>query len=159
MEYKQNVYDYQFPCDDARTLYGYIISSGTRNPKRTVTDRVGVKGVIRARNEIARNVEKIRHWTVFLGDYHDAPDIEATWFIDPPYQYGGQWYEESNKYIDFTGLSSWCQSRKGQVIVCENTKANWMDFRPLIQMNGNRHVTTEAIWTNDETYLYQSLMF
>jgi len=39
-------------------------------------------------------------------------------------------------------------SRNGQVIVCENTKADWMDFKPLKKMKGSLHTTTEAIWTN-----------
>ncbi len=29
-----------------------------------------------------------------LGDYRDAPDIEATWFVDPPYQHQGHRYKE-----------------------------------------------------------------
>ena len=38
---------------------------------------------------------------------------------------------------------------KRQVIVCENTKANWLYFKPLIEITGQRVKTTEAIitWT------------
>jgi site-specific DNA-adenine methylase len=94
--------------------------------------------------QIAKTLPKIRHWSVSCVDYKQLPDIEATWFIDPPYQYGGNYYVESR--IDYGELADWCKSRKGQVIVCENTKADWLIFRPLITITGQRHKTTEAVW-------------
>ncbi len=78
----------------------------------------------------------------------DMINQKATWYVDPPYQFGGEHYKESNKTIDFEKLGKWCESREGQVIVCENTKADWMDFKPMIQFNGLRKTTTEAIWSN-----------
>jgi hypothetical protein len=36
-------------------------------------------------------------------------------------------------------------------IVCENTKADWLEFKPVIDMNGSKHKTTEAIWSNHKT--------
>ena len=38
------------------------------------------------RERLADQVRAIRHWRIMNADYWDAPDIEATWFIDPPYQ-------------------------------------------------------------------------
>ena len=28
---------------------------------------------------------RVRDWTIIHGDYTQAPDVQATWFIDPPY--------------------------------------------------------------------------
>ena len=46
-----------------------------------------------------------------------------------------------------------CETRRGQVIVCENTKATWLPFQPLIQLSGQKHTTTEAIWRNEKNDL------
>ena len=35
---------------------------------------------------LASKVERIRHWTIIEGSSDRAPDIEAHWHIDPPYQ-------------------------------------------------------------------------
>ena len=50
--------------------------------------------------------------------------------------------------IDYAELADWCKTRKGQVIVCENTKADWLNFEPLVKITGQKIKTTEAIWTN-----------
>jgi hypothetical protein len=92
---------------------------------------------------IAKLSPEIKHWKTQFGDYKNLPNIEATWFIDPPYQNGGKYYKENN--INYLELTEWCKSRKGQVIVCENTSANWLDFKPLVKNNGQRKKTMEAI--------------
>jgi 16S rRNA G966 N2-methylase RsmD len=104
----------------------------------------------------------IRHWKTKLGSYEDLENEEATWFIDPPYQFGGHEYKHSNKQIDFNKLGEWCKNRNGQIIVCENTKADWLPFKPMIDMQGARFKTTEAIWSNHKTNydaVQQSLQF
>jgi len=95
---------------------------------------------------IGKLLPEIKHWEVKFGDYKNLPNIEATWFIDPPYQVGGEFYKESQ--IDYEELAEWCLSRKGQVIVCENDNANWLPFEPLLDFAGLRKRTTEVIWTN-----------
>ena len=65
----------------------------------------------------------------------------------------GQYYRFNNKKIDYTKLAEWCKERQGQIIVCENTKADWLDFKPLVELQGQLHKTTEAIWTNNEESL------
>lgn len=104
---------------------------------------------------IADNLYKIKHWTISLGSYEEIPNIEATWFIDPPYQFGGHAYVENK--IDFEYLRIWVKERIGQTIVCENTKANWLPFKPVTKIQGaGQTFTTEAIWSNIETnYEYQ----
>lgn len=98
---------------------------------------------------VAESVERIQHWQIIEGDYRDAPDIEATWFIDPPYQGpAGRHYHCSE--IDYAELALWCRERSGQVTVCEQVTATWLPFRRLAEhrsTSGGRK--TEAVWTND----------
>ncbi len=63
---------------------------------------------------------------------------------------GGAAYVENK--IDFKHLAQWNRSRNGQVIVCENTKATWMDFKPMILNKGTHKQTTEAIWLNNKSH-------
>jgi 16S rRNA G966 N2-methylase RsmD len=95
---------------------------------------------------IAENLYKIRHWKIIQDDYKTLPNEPATWFIDPPYQFGGHRYVESNKKLNFVDLAQWCTTRMGQVIVCENTKASWLPFTPLAELHGQKHTTVEAVY-------------
>lgn len=107
------------------------------------------------RIQISRELPKIRHWQIICADYHSIENQLATYFVDPPYTVGGQHqYKFNNSQIDYCELSKWCKSRLGQVIVCENTKADWLPFWPLknIQGAGNTN-TTEAMWCNDLSQL------
>lgn len=135
-------------------LLGYIAKTGSAIPAKSTSYR---NTIYRPnlqnyqKQNIASNLYKIKHWKIIQGSYEDIENENATWFIDPPYQFGGHSYKESNKNLDFNSLANWCKSRLGQVIVCENTKATWMDFKPVIQMQGSVFNTTEAIWTNFKT--------
>lgn len=132
---------------EEKLLIGFCINSASSQPKKTVGK---YNSWNKSKIDIANNLYKIKHWQVTNKCYTELLNDEMTWFIDPPYQYGGEWYNTkvSNKHIDFKELAEWCKSREGQVIVCENSKANWMDFKPLVKMNGQLHKTTEVIWTN-----------
>lgn len=102
---------------------------------------------------VADQLHKIRHWVIKQDSFENIPNDTATWFIDPPYQYGGQHqYKHGNKQLDFIKIASFCKERKGHVIVCENTKADWLDFVPLKKIQGAANsFTTEAIWSNIPT--------
>lgn len=99
----------------------------------------------------------IQHWKIQHGSYHDLENVEATWFIDPPYNnVAGGRYTESAKAINFQRLAKWCKRRKGQVIVCENEGANWLPFYPLVKgrlMGGIVKRTNEVVWTSGQTGL------
>jgi hypothetical protein len=101
---------------------------------------------------IAAQLPKIRHWQLIEGTYDQAPDVEATWFIDPPYEVAGNHQYGPRcqaKDLDFSALGAWCQQRRGQVMVCENVGASWLPFRPFVGMTGSHKASVEAIWTND----------
>lgn len=99
---------------------------------------------------IADNLYKIKHWEIRLGCYTEIENETATWFVDPPYQVGGHAYIENK--IDFIKLAEWVKERNGQAIVCENTKADWLPFKPMREQQGaGQTFTTEAIWSNEKT--------
>lgn len=145
--------DFNFDCIEAKWLMGFMVQQGVNAPRKTVSKVFGGgkmgKVIERDKQRVADNLHKIRHWKFIQGDYRSVYNLDATWFIDPPYQHGGQYYRSSvsNKHIDFPKLAEWSKSRNGQVIVCENTKADWMEFKPLAEMQGSKNRTTEAMWT------------
>lgn len=152
----------------AKYLIGFCINGGSAQPKLKATKKNRYRDGNRIRDlnfnswhrdkkRIAKSVYKIRHWKIELGSYEDIPNEAATWFIDPPYQKGGEYYRVNNKTIDYPRLASWARSREGQVIVCENTSADWMEFEPLVSLSGSIHKTMESIWTNYPRYKQQSL--
>jgi site-specific DNA-adenine methylase len=147
--------EYEFDCPEARMLMGFLIAKGVGSPRNRVTGWVShhrPNFTNHSLMKIADNLHKIKHWTIINGCYKDLENEEATWFVDPPYFSGGQWYVEGNKNIDYADLAQWCISRMGQVIVCEHSSATWLPFHPLIQTKGTKrsHVV-EGIWSNIQT--------
>lgn len=144
-------------CQEARWLIGRWINYGSRAPAHKRTPWAANQPdhswgrTIRAR--LASQIDKIRHWTVLEGDYFEAPELAATWFIDPPYKRAGVKYTMSSADIDFQHLAAWCRTRAGQVMVCEEQGADWLPFGPFRTMRsvggGSRIETHEVIWTND----------
>ena len=135
----------------ARYFIGLSINQGSAAPRNIVTEW-GEKGWRFKRKDTAENIFKIKHWQVINSSYEELQNESATWFVDPPYQFGGEHYKESNKNIDFAKLAEWCKNRNGQTIVCENMKADWLDFKPLTKIQGACQTnTTEAIWSNHKT--------
>lgn len=135
-----------------RNFLGFLIQGGTATPGIIVSKwnmDNGSPSVEAQLKRISESLFKIRHWEIKLGSYTDIQNEAATWFIDPPYQHGGHKYKFSNRKLDYDHLSIWCNSREGQAIVCENSKATWMNFKPAFQHRGsldkNQH---EVIWTN-----------
>jgi hypothetical protein len=148
-------------CPEARSLIGFWMNKGTTRPAHIpgLWMRQGLRPnsfwgpTIRQR--IASQVNAISHWTIVEGDYQQSPDIEATWFIDPPYQDAGSAYKCSARDIDFQQLQCWCRSRSGQVMVCENEGANWLPFEPFLTIKGTEGKrrtarSREALWTNSQ---------
>ena len=149
LDHDQTVDDLVGWPQEARWLVGFWLNAGVNRPRRRPSawmrsgKRPGSYWGERVRESIATQVEKIRHWRVIHGSYEDAPELEATWFIDPPYQKAGKSYVYGSLGIDYGKLGAWCKGRKGQVIVCENHGAEWLPFRPFRDIRGTsgRHRT------------------
>jgi len=112
----QRLDDIRFDCEEARLLMGFVVGCGADRPRNKPTRRKTTERpnhVNYTLERIAKNLFKIRHWSILHGDYRDIPNQTATWFIDPPYQYGGQAYVVGTKNIDFNHLSHWCRNRGG----------------------------------------------
>jgi len=134
-----------------RTFLSFLVASG--RPSNIVTKFMEYDNRNQKRyDNIANQLEHIRHWQIIYGSYDELENVEATWFIDPPYQFGGEHYKHGTKDLDFKYLAEWCKTRNGQAIVCENMKADWLDFKPMVQIQGAcQTFTTEAIWSNHKT--------
>jgi hypothetical protein len=139
--------DYDMP-QEARWLMGFWIHQAGTTPSRRCTGR----GVTRQRHDrVAHQLQYIRHWAVIEGSYSDAPNIAATWFIDPPYQDAGKIYRYGSPTIDYASLGAWCRDRDGQVMVCENACAEWLPFNGFathqgLTQNGAVQYSEEAVW-------------
>jgi site-specific DNA-adenine methylase len=131
-----------------KDLISFFSNPSSAQPKRSV----GKFNIWHEKNRkrLSEDVNKIRHWEIILGDYRDIPNQKATWFIDPPYQgNGGKYYKHGNKDMNYDELREWITSREGQVIVCENSEAEWLDFKPLKNLQGQRRKTVEVVWETD----------
>lgn len=142
--------------EGARYLVGFNLNNASTAPRNHLSS--GLKKLREAgqktqgwsedmRERVARQVGEIRHWQIIEGDYKDAPNAEATWFIDPPYNNkAGSHYVHTD--IDYDSLGKWCQSRPGQVLVCENKGADWLPFRHFrVLKSMNNKGSQEVIWT------------
>lgn len=148
-----NINDHNYNCIEERYLTGFLVGFGFADPRKTATPRLRNRpnAMNYTINKIASQLWKIKHWEIKLASYEEIPNQKATYFIDPPYQHGGHVYKFSNKKIDFKALGNWCMERKGQVIVCENMKADWLKFSPMVTQNVLSGAHAEGIWTNEHT--------
>ena len=134
---------------------GMAVLSGR---SRQVTERM-VKSWPNLKSRIREALPFIRDWDVEHASYDACPDIEATWFIDPPYGFrigedgkqraGGVRYHEwfPQDPIDYKVLAAWSMSRKGQVIVCEQHPASWLPFVEFRRQTNNVGAGTRSIRT------------
>lgn len=123
----------------ARYLVGFCMNAACASPcKRLSAGRKKLREMGRVyegwsekqRYRVASQVGYIRHWKIIEGDYTMSPEVEATWFIDPPYNNrAGSYYKYHD--IDYQALGLWSRERKGQVLVCENEGADWLPFKPF----------------------------
>jgi hypothetical protein len=140
---------------EARWLVGFWLNRGIASPRKSPSKwmrdgiRPGSFWGPRVRQTIASQVESIRHWRVHNCSYVDCPTPRvATWFVDPPYERAGKHYRFGSENIDFASLAGWCESRPGQVIVCENKGATWLPFRELADVKTTRadRRSREVLW-------------
>lgn len=107
------------------------------------------------KNRIVTQKPLIELWTIENLSYEKIPVQEAHWHIDPPYNNApGSRYPHSE--IDYEHLSNWCRSLPGEVDVCENSGADWLDFSDLCEVVSSRgrrsgHKSKEAVWRKQST--------
>ncbi|MFR9620548.1 MAG: hypothetical protein SNH63_04925 [Rikenellaceae bacterium] len=90
-----------------------------------------------SRRMMAKNLHKIKHWQIINDDYSAAPDIRATWFIDPPYKgEAGLGYRHSSKLLDYDKLANWALAREGEIIFCEGKEGDYLPFNALVDLKG-----------------------
>ena len=147
-----SVDDHPLP-QEARWLIGFWLNRGSARPKRTRTafstraDRHQLTWGSRAKARIASQIDAIRGWRVLNAPFHAAPDVEATWFVDPPYGDKGRFYRIG--FDGFADLGDWCRSRRGRVIACEGPGADWLPFVELGSFKSSRGRATEMVCVLD----------
>lgn len=128
-----------------KSLIGFFLNPGSAQPKKSPGKFCAWTDENRKRLSI--DVTKVKHWKIINDDYRNIENQEATWYIDPPYQgNGGQYYKHGNKNFNYDELRDWVMNRQGEIIVCENSEATWMDFKPLVEIQGQKHKTKEVIF-------------
>jgi len=135
--------------EDARSLVGFWLRRGIGAACDLYSDRGRWVSpwCSDVRASLARIASKINHWNVVHGSYETAPEVAATWFIDPPYQ-GCMSGSYTHYRVDHAGLAKWVRSRMGQTIACDRVTATWLPFRPLCTYSGSRGSYTEGLWTS-----------
>jgi len=147
---------------EARWLVGFTMNAAVTAPRNVLSaGRQRLAGMGRKfegwtgaqRERVASQVDAIRHWRVVEGAYTDAPDVEATWFVDPPYENAGKHYVHGSADLEYRTLGDWCRTRRGQTMVCENVGATWLPFVPFMAAKAGpaKQVSHEALWVNDRT--------
>jgi hypothetical protein len=140
-------------CQEAKWLIGFWFNDGLTKPAASRSN--WARRPIRAasywsesiKRRIASQLDNIRHWKITEGSYHQAPNVDAHWHIDPPYDNSaGRLYPFHS--IDRGSLAHWCQSRRGWVQVCGNDGATWLPFRPasLLKTHRGRGYSVEALY-------------
>ncbi len=125
---------------DRSSEFLHIVHAATKMAFHFKT--IKVTSVLERNWEISRrifseNLYKIKHWQIINDDYTSAPDIEATWFIDPPYKGdAGLGYRHSSKLLNYEELAKWILERKGEVICCEGKEGDYLPFKPLVDLKG-----------------------
>jgi len=125
-EYKEDIRQYKTLCDEERWLIGFAINPGSASPCNIVQkfSRWNAN-----KKYVAENIYKIKHWKIFNQSYETIGNVNATWFIDPPYFKQGVHYHSTG--IDYTSLGEWCKNRSGLKIVCEGEEGDWLPFEKL----------------------------
>lgn len=131
-------------------------NQGTMGAKGTndMITSLGVRCWPRLKPRLKFWIPRIRHWRVTRVPAEDIPNIEATWFIDPPYSNAaGTRYIHGLPPDSFDALGRWCRERRGQAIVCANAGETWLPFEPLtesrrgVRSRYQKSETGEALWT------------
>ncbi len=129
--------DYPAPLVGERSSDRWVLYGAASNMTNLVNYRTINEFMVKRFEEQRRMALRVHDYAQRIlyaeGDYRQAPDVEATWFIDPPYRGIAHGYE--CRAIDYDELAEWCMTRRGQVIVCEGAKGDWLPFTDHNQWN------------------------
>lgn len=135
---KVHLSEYESLLTAERYLIGFHLCRGKAKPRKVGH---GQNSWARDKHRIAANLHKIRHWQIEQKCYSGIPDVEATWFIDPPYKTTQERPGNSDRYpyggLDYTELGKWIRTRRGQVIACEGDGADYLPFSVLATVHAN----------------------
>ena len=134
-------------CQEEKWLIGFWLNRGSAMPKKTRTafSSLSLSWGSRAKQRIASQLNGISGWSIQGGSYELSRNVEATWFIDPPYVDKGKFYRK--KFDRHIELGKWAMERKGQVIACEGPGATWLPFEPLGTFKTTKGTSKEFIFT------------
>lgn len=144
---------------EARWLVGFWLDKGNARPSQRPSswmrrgDRCDSFWGPAIRRRLADQVARIRHWKVAEGSFESAPDVRATWFVDPPYSGPcGRRYRHGRRGLQYSAVAHFCRDRRGLVIACEQAGAGWLPFRPLCRARSTHGTaySNEAVWIGRE---------
>ncbi len=159
MKEGQRLDDFNFDCDEAKNLCGFLIGFANTEPRKVTTSKLTQRpNFMNFRlNQIADSLHKIKHWDIRLGSFEEIPNQIATWFVDPPYNsVAGKLYVHNSSAIAYDFLGKWCQERMGQVIACEGVGSTWLPFRPVAAQKTTGRMSHETVWLNESTSTVQT---
>ena len=147
---KENPLIHSNICEEAKILIGFwLTESQTYSSTYPLSKSRGGNWTERKKNMLASQLKYIRHWKAEIKDYQniDLNDKNITWFVDPPYVNAGKRYKKNE--IDYELLAMWCKNKSGQVIVCEQQGAKWLEFKKIRKNhNGSNKQYSELFWIN-----------
>ena len=121
-----------------------------------IVTKIGAAQWHQVRGRMLYYIPLISHWQIRQGSAFDIENIEATWFIDPPYNnIAGRGYAYSLEDREYKRLAKWCKARKGQAIVCANSGEDWLPFVPITNKrlgifgSYQKKKTGESVWLNE----------
>ena len=129
-------------------------NQGTMGEKgvRDVITKMGAK-CWKVKRKALQVIPEVVNWRVTSVDWSDLANVNATWFVDPPYNNAaGAQYRLGATAINYDHLGWWCLNRRGQTIVCENEGATWGEFKPMehprvsIRSKYQRADAKEVVW-------------
>jgi hypothetical protein len=122
-----NLAGYRQLCQEERELISFHAAVGKPTPRSIVSEfnRWGP-----GKRYILDNLHKVQggNWQVHHAGYDSCEHgLQATWFVDPPYQHAGGVYPGQYK-LDYAALARWCRGRQGLAIVCGSIEDDWLPF-------------------------------
>lgn len=141
---------------EAKWLIGFWLGKGSEAPRKKPTtwfqkspqsSQWGAK----IKHRIAIQLDAIRHWKCYCGDFSDSFTMEpVTWFLDPPYQ-GKDGRKYPHKIDSYDRILTFAKSCKGQVILCEQIGADWANFSPMQATQARFGKCEEVVCLMDNT--------